>query len=258
MNRLAVINDPKPYAEPLVFVARRRNTARAFRSATRHSRLVRVLRIGVPIAGIAAVAVVTLAAWLDPMRLLSDLPIGLRDVIISGTKIKMEEPRLSGFTRDARPYELNARVAAQDITTPNMIELSQLRAKFQMTDKSTVELSALNGMFDTKAEQLTLEQNILVTSSSGYEGRLSKAVVNTRTGSIVSDQPVAVKMLETTIKANGLEIENAGDLIRFNGGVAMQIMPNKERPPAVKQNSKQESNQNSKQDSRGNVAQETK
>jgi lipopolysaccharide export system protein LptC len=239
MNRLAVVHEPKPYAEPLAFVAsRRRNAAQLFRAAKRHSRLVRILRIAVPIAGITALAIVAFAAWLDPMRLLSDLPIGLRDVIISGTKIKMELPRLSGFTRDARPYDLNARSAAQDVTKPNLIELTELHAKFQMTDKSTVELSAANGLFDTKAEQLTLDNNILVTSSSGYEGHLSEAVVNTRTGTIVSDKPVSVKMLETTIKANGLEIEQAGDLIRFKGGVAMQLMPNKDRPPAAEQDAK--------------------
>jgi lipopolysaccharide export system protein LptC len=119
-----------------------------------------------------------------------------------------------------------------------VIELSDLRAKMQMTDKSTVELSALNGLFDTKAERLTLENNILVKSSSGYEGRLIQAVVNTRTGNIVSDKPVAVKMLQTTINANGLEIEQAGDLVRFTGGVAMKLMPNKDKAPAEEPNSR--------------------
>jgi lipopolysaccharide export system protein LptC len=236
MNQLAIVNDPRPYADPLAFVAvRRRNTAFMFRAATRHSRLVRVLRIGLPIAGVAVLAVLAFMAWLDPMRLLNDLPIGLRDVVISGTKIKMEQPRLSGFTRDSRPYELAAQSAAQDITKPNLVELSELRAKIEMTDKSVVELSATDGLFDTKAEVLKLDKNILVKSSSGYEGRLIQAVINTRTGSIVSEKPVAVKMLQTTINANGLEIEHAGDVIRFTGGVAMKLMPNKDKPPAEEQ-----------------------
>jgi lipopolysaccharide export system protein LptC len=238
MNRLAVVHEPKPYAEPFAFATRRRSTARLFREADRHSRLVRVLRVGIPAVGVALLFILALTTWFDPMRLLNDLPIGLRDVVISGTKVKMEQPRLSGFTRDARPYELAARSAAQDITKPHVIELSDLRAKMQMTDKSTVELSALNGLFDTKAERLTLENNILVKSSSGYEGRLIQAVVNTRTGNIVSDKPVAVKMLQTTINANGLEIEQAGDLVRFTGGVAMKLMPNKDKAPAEEPNSR--------------------
>jgi lipopolysaccharide export system protein LptC len=116
-----------------------------------------------------------------------------------------------------------------------LVELSELRAKIEMTDKSVVELSATDGLFDTKAEVLKLDRNILVKSSSGYEGRLIQAVINTRTGSIVSDKPVAVKMLQTTINAHGLEIEHAGDVIRFTGGVAMTLMPNKDRPPVEEQ-----------------------
>jgi lipopolysaccharide export system protein LptC len=231
MNQLATVHEARPYPQPVVTAARRRNAARLFRAAARHSRIVRILRVGIPIVGISVLLIMIFVAWLDPLRLLTDLPIGLRDVVISGNKIKMEQPRLSGFTRDARPYELAARSAAQDITKPHVIELSDLRAKMQMSDKTTVELSAASGVFDTKAERLTLEKDILVKSSSGYEGRLSEAVVDTRTGNIVSDKPVVVKMLQTTINANGLEIEQAGDLVHFNGGVAMQLMPNKDPEP---------------------------
>jgi len=69
----------------------------------------------------------------------------------------------------------------------------------------------------------------VVTSTSGYEGRLSQAVVNTRTGNIVSEKPVVLKMLNGTINANAMEIEQAGEVIRFDGGVAMLLMPNKDQ-----------------------------
>ena len=195
----------------------------------RHSRRVRIVRLAVPIAAVVAIAVVMLAAWLNPLRLIVDLPAGLRDVVISGSKIKMEQPRLSGFTRDARPYDLTAHSAAQDIAKPELIELTMLRAKIQMHDSTQVELSAATGLFDTKAEILTLENDILVKSTSGYEGQLSQAVVYTRTGKIVSDKPVALKMLNGTINANAMEIEQAGEVIRFDGGVAMLLMPNKDQ-----------------------------
>ncbi|MPZ58266.1 MAG: LPS export ABC transporter periplasmic protein LptC [Rhizobiales bacterium] len=195
----------------------------------RHSRLVRVSRIAVPAAFAAVIAVLALAAWFNPLRLLGELPVGLRDIVISGTKIKMEQPRLSGFTRDARPYDLSARSAAQDIAKPELIELIELRAKIQMHDRSQVDVSAATGLFNTKAEVLTLEDNILVKSSTGYEGRLSQAVINTRTGDIVSEKPVALKMLNGTVNANAMEIEQAGEVVRFNGGVAMQLMPNKDQ-----------------------------
>lgn len=230
---MALVQEPQHYVERHVdrraFVGmRRRTTAATFRAAKQHSRRVRALRIGLPVAAAAAAVISILVAWLDPSRLLKELPFGLSDVVISGTKIKMDEPRMSGFTRDARHYELTARSAAQDIAKPNLVELSALTAKMHMQDKSIVQISANNGLFDTKAEMLKLESDIVVKSSTGYEGHLREAVVNTRTGSIVSDQPVALKMLHTTINANGMEIEQAGDLIRFTGGVAMQLIPSRD------------------------------
>jgi lipopolysaccharide export system protein LptC len=230
VNRLAAIHDAEPYREPPAFVAaRRRTTANAFRAARRHSRLVRVLRVGLPILVALAIAVAMLASWLNPLRLITQLPVGLRDVVISGTKIKMEAPRLSGYTSDARAYDLSALSAAQDIRRPEMIELTKLKAKIQMHDRSQVEIFAATGLFNTKSEILNLEEDILVTSSSGYEGRLTQAVINTRTGNIVSEKPVALKMLNGTINANAMEIEQAGDIVRFDRGVSMLLRPNKDQ-----------------------------
>jgi len=195
----------------------------------RHSRWVRVTRFVIPIMAILVFAAMMLASWLNPLRLIGGLPAGLRDVVISGTKVKMEQPRLSGFTRDARPYELSALSAAQDVTKPEQIELTKLRAKIQMADSTQVELSAAAGLFDTKAEVLTLEDDILVTSTSGYEGHLSRAVIDTRTGNIVSEKPVTLKMRNGTINANAMEINQAGQIVRFERGVSMLLMPNKDQ-----------------------------
>lgn len=196
----------------------------------RHSRRVRFLRIAIPVAAAVAIGGAALVAWINPFSLFAGVPIRIGDVVMSGTKIKMEQPRLSGFTRDSRAYDLSARAAAQDITHPNLVELTDLHAKLQLHDHSTVELSAAKGLFDTKAEVLKLDHNILVRSSAGYEGRLSQAVVDTRSGNVVSHKPVALKIFNTTIKANGLEIEHAGDMVRFTGGVVTTLMPNKDRP----------------------------
>lgn len=227
---MAVTHEAEQYREPAAFTAvRHRTTANTFRAAVRHSRMVRFARHAIPIAALAAVAGLVLLTWFNPLRLIEKLPIGLRDAVISGTKIKMEQPRLSGFTRDARPYDLSALVAAQDITKPGLIELTTLRAKIQMHDRSQVEVSAATGMFDTKAEILTLEKDILVKSTSGYDGKLSEAVINTRTGNIVSEKPVLLNLPNGVINANAMEIEQAGEVLRFGRGVAMQLMPNKDQ-----------------------------
>jgi lipopolysaccharide export system protein LptC len=194
---------------------------RVFRAATRHSRRVRVLRIGIPFAVAAALSLVLAAVWFNPLRAITRIPADIAGLVISGTKVTMQQPRLSGYTKDGQPYELNANTAAQDITKPTLVELRELRANVAMQDNGKVNISALNGLYDTKDELLTLRDNILLVSSAGYEGRLTEASVDIRKGTIVSEKPVEVKLLNGTLDANRLEVTESGDLVRFHSGVKM-------------------------------------
>ncbi len=194
---------------------------RTYRSALRHSRYVRWLRIGVPAVIALVLLAVAVANYMPPIGGLR-LPGELGNLVIHGTKITMQQPRLSGFTLDSRAYEFSANAAAQDIAKPNLVELQRLHAKMQMEDKSAVELSAESGVYDIKTEILKLSDNIELSSSSGYAGRLSEAVIDVRKGNVVSDKPVWVKMLNGFLNAKRLDIDEHGTVIRFTG-VAMTL-----------------------------------
>ncbi len=197
-----------------------------YRAALRHSRHVRWLRIGVPV-GIAALLLAVVAMNYIPPIGGFRLPGELGNLVIHGTKITMEAPRLTGFTADSRAYEFSADAAAQDMTKPNLVELEKLHAKMEMADKSTVEMSAVSGVYDVKSEILTLNQNIDLLSSSGYSGHLSEAVIDVKKGSVVSDKPVEVKMLNGSLNAQHLDIADNGSVLRFTV-VEMTLQPGKE------------------------------
>ncbi len=184
-----------------------------YRAALRHSRQVRWLR-GVLVAAVAASL---LAVVVD-----NYLPIGgvrgpgeIGKLVIKGNKITMQQPHLTGYTVDARPYEFTATSARQDISKPDLVELTQIRARIEMVDKSTVRLSADAGIYDMKADLLTLTSNIHLVSSTGYEARLSRAVVDMDKGNVVSDTPVWVKLLDGDLNAKRLEIVDKGDVLHF-------------------------------------------
>ena len=206
----------------------------AFRSARRHSRAVRILRVAIPLAVVLGFTGIFLITYFNPLRMLAKLPIDVGNLVVSGTKITMEHPRLSGFTGDARAYELSADAAKQDLTKPDLIELRNIRAKVQMQDKSTVEVSATAGIYDSKGETLKLDQNIVLSSSTGYRGRLSEAMIDIRKRNVVSERPVEVELLQGTLNANRLEISDSGDLVRFGGGVNMTLMLGDAAAPQAK------------------------
>jgi len=203
--------------------AGRPDGAPTFRRALRHSRRVRFLRVAVPVGLGVLVLGLALSTWLDPMRILERLPIRAEGLVVSGTKITMAAPKLTGYTRDQRWYEVTAKAAAQDITNPNMVEMTGILAKLEMQDKTTMNLTALDGLFDRKQGTLTLGRDIVLRSTSGLEVLLDNARVNTETGHIVSDRPVEVRMEQGTLNAKRLEVIDSGELIRFGGGVVMNL-----------------------------------
>jgi lipopolysaccharide export system protein LptC len=209
----------------------RGDSERAFKAARRHSRVVRILRIAVPASVGLVVVIVALVTYLNPLRMLARLPINIDNLVVSGTKVTMEQPHLSGFTSDARAYELTADTAAQDMTKPDMVELRNIRAKVEMQDKSMMELTAISGLYDSKGETLRLDRDIRI-NTSGYRARLSEALVDIRKGNVVSEHPVEVKMLQGTLNANRLDIVDSGEVVRFHDGVVMDMMLNQPPPKA--------------------------
>ena len=199
-----------------------RDNRRAFRAAMRHSRLVRITRVGLPVAIVLFAAVFGVYSWLDPVRALARLPVTTDGVVLSGTKIVMRQPRLTGYTKDERPYTLTARSAAKDLTNPDALELTDITTTIVMQDGRNVELTATEGFYDGKAETIRLFKGVVV-SSPEYEVRLRDALVNVRAGSVVSDNPVEVKMLQGTVTANRLEVTESGSVIRFDRGVTLVI-----------------------------------
>ena len=85
------------------------DTERAFRAARRHSRFVRVSRVAIPVFVLFGLGATVLATYLNPLRMLAKLPVDLDKLVVSGTKITMEHPRVTGFTKDGHAYDLSRR-----------------------------------------------------------------------------------------------------------------------------------------------------
>ena len=188
----------------------------------------RFLRIAIPIFVVLLVVGFAAATLLNPLRLVAKLPNGAGTLTISGTKITMELPRIAGYTKDARAYELSAQSADQDLLSPDNVELKGIAAKVGLQNDGTVEMTAVRGLYNTKAEQLRLKDAIELKSSSGYAARLSDAKIDMRSGQIVSEEPVKVLLLNGVLDAQHLEVSESGGLVRFSGGVTMTVDLNRE------------------------------
>lgn len=192
--------------------------ARAYAQARRHSARVQVFRRAIPIGAALAIGVVLTIAVFDPFGRIGGLSLG--PVSLSGTKITMENPRLTGYRSDLRPYEVTATAAVQDVRKPTVIELKDMRARMAMDDNGgTARLESATGVFDTQKEHLELKQDIKVTTDAGQEARLRSASVDFKAGTVVSREPVTVTLTNGVVEAEQLEISDSGKAIAFVGRV---------------------------------------
>jgi lipopolysaccharide export system protein LptC len=195
-----------------------------FAIAARHSRMVRMLRVVVPAAVALSMAAVIVVSVFNPFRMLMPkLPLDIGNLVVSGTKITMESPHLSGYSADRRPYELWAKTATQDVTDPDRVDLKTIRAKLLTEDQSTVILDARNGLFDNKAQTLDLHKDIFLQTSTGYEARLSQAFVDMVKNTVTSEEHVDVKLTNGTLSADRLRVYGGGEVVRFEGNVVMNL-----------------------------------
>jgi lipopolysaccharide export system protein LptC len=214
---------------------RRRPDPARFRAAARHSAVVRFLRLAIPAVIVVVLGSLMFVAFFNPFRAVARLQIDPGKIVISGTRVTMGSPRYAGFTRDERPYEVTARSASQDLTKPDIVDLNEISAKVDLQDHAIVEMTAATGRYDSKRDLLMLSNQILIRSSTGYSGRLQEALVDVKKGSVVSEKPVEVYLLNGTLNANRLEIEEHGDVIRFGRGVVMDLASLAPDKPADRQ-----------------------
>ncbi|MGU3546596.1 LPS export ABC transporter periplasmic protein LptC [Methylobacterium sp. A52T] len=202
-----------------VAAARTRAHARAYR----HSGRVRTMRRLIPVVAGGAVALL-LGYLFNPFA--AQLPgVSVGPVTLAGSKVRMENPRLSGFRQGTRGYEVTADAALQDVRKPSQIELQQMRGHIATDDQGGIaRLSATSGLFDTAREALDLKDDIRIWTDKGEEARLRSAAVAFKTGSISSQEPVTVSSARANVKADTLDVVENGKRISFVGNVHVVIV----------------------------------
>lgn len=201
----------------------------AFRETQRHSARVRWFKRGIVFGSLGITGALVALSVFNP---LSNLPGGfaIDKATLSGTRITMDQPRMNGFRKDGRPYNVRARTGVQDVRNPGVIELNEVVARIEAGDNNIINVLAPEGVFDSGADKLKLTAPasagyITIKSTSGFDIRLRSADMNVKSGQMISEDPVAVRMTNGTIDANRLEVRDNGRTISFSGNVRSLFKP---------------------------------
>ncbi len=210
-------------------------TARAFAVARRHSRLVRVLRVALPLGAFAAVALLV-GAFLVRTFSLPISGLSINSVAVSGTKVTMQNPKLSGGRPDGSSYVLNARQAIQDLKNPSGVDLVEIAGDIGSHGQPPAKLSATAGHYDTGTEKLKLSGVVQIKNPS-YTVELKSADVDFKANVYSTDDPIhVVTSSGMTIDADSAKAENNASQLSFTGHVKTTVPAQQDRsePPPMK------------------------
>jgi lipopolysaccharide export system protein LptC len=196
-------------------------SAREFARARRHSRFVRMLKIGLPVAALVIVVSVVAALWLA-----RSLPgnFSLAATSIEDGRLVMQDPRMSGSDSNDRPYAVIAQRAVQSLTGGN-IDLEGIRAELALDERTNAVISAANGVYNPDDETLHLSDDIAVDTSDGIAVRLSSADIDLAAGRLVGSGPVTITAPNQRLESGSLAIEDSGARFTFADRVKLTLLP---------------------------------
>ena len=206
--------------------------------AAKHTRLVRILRLALPISCGGVVLLYGISAF-DSFKL-SDLamaPLSIPKIIPAN--LTMDNPRYRGFHDDGGSYVVTAKTARPSPDNSDIILLNGIRGELTNAENSKTRLAAKRGVFDTKNNRLDLLGGIDIDSDSGMRAKLTSATYLTQTGLINSVQPVNVTMPSGKLFANKMKYWQKKKEAEFYSGVKTLLTSDKTKtsqPPAQKSN----------------------
>jgi len=185
--------------------------------------MVRVLRILVPSVVVIGGLAVVMMSYFKPMQAFDKMPKVSGKLAVQGSKITMEAPRIAGIGRNQRSYQMVAESAVQDITKPDQLELKNLRAEIEMADSDILAVTAKTGTYHTKMDKVILREHVVFTTAQGLNAKMREAVIDMKKGTLQSEQFVDFKLPSGRVQANGVEIEDSGEVVRFTRGVIFDL-----------------------------------
>jgi lipopolysaccharide export system protein LptA len=227
----------RPGFVPPAAMVRIGQRVRAFQTAQRHSLLVRILRILLPIAVVGILggyaAVVTVNSTLLPK-------IKIGGIEITADDLTMKDPVYFDTTSDGR-YEVRARRAivsfGQKKETP--IKLIDVSGELVKKNGEITALKAKNGLYDNAKGELELLDGIEIDGSTGVMARLTRALIFAKDGKVVSTDPVSANMPAGSVQAGSMTMSTKTKLVELRGGVSVRLVAQEGRTLAAGKDARQ-------------------
>lgn len=213
---------PLHVSEPNLDFISTDNRENEYQEALKHSGKVRFWKIAFPAMAIIMILGIIGALIYNSLKVPD---VAVESISLTDGKLVMENPELSGFDKEKRPYNLTALKAIQNAENPSRVELLEIIAKLPMDDEITATITAGNGIYDAEAKTLVLDKAVNLVTSSGMVLNLQDASVDIGKSIMHTNNPINATSPQADITSNTMMVEDGGNKLVFEGKVRMTIRP---------------------------------
>jgi lipopolysaccharide export system protein LptC len=187
----------------------------------RHSRRVGLMKIVLPGVGLGLLATALLWPSIVPStKVVGGAP---RDPATLVRRHEMSAPKYVGTDDRNRPYQVEAKAARLANARSETVLLDEPKANMTLENDRWVAMTARRGEFNQKTRIITLDGDVNLFHDANYTFRTERATVDTIKGRAWGGKPVFVTGPKATIEAQGFEVEDKGQIVRFTGRAKVML-----------------------------------
>mgnify|MGYP001444047864 CR=1 FL=1 len=176
---------------------------------------VRRLRLLLPLA---AVAIITaLLTWPSSEKEIAALQEEQRQALKTVRKNELTKPEFQSMDDKNQPYTIAAEKAIQDENDETIMLLTKPVGEVKLTSGKIVNITANDALYKREDENVELNGDVILNHQDGYRMTMSKLYIDLAEKTALAEVPVHGVGPEGTIKAQGLQGDNAQGILIFTG-----------------------------------------
>jgi len=198
-------------------------TRRLSAFGTGYTWFVRVLRFALPLLALILIGVVIARLMYDPQKptlTTADLP---QDEKTLPGHIEMVAAKYQGVDGEGRAYTITADTASRDTQNTDAVLLQNPTADLVMPNGDKITIRAAHGRYDTMTTDIRLQDDVVLTHGDGYEMHLQSIAGNIKTRTAATQEAVLLQGPMGKLAAAGMNIQDRGDMIVFQGPIALTL-----------------------------------
>lgn len=193
----------------------------------RYSRLVAILKIGLPLLALVLLASMFLVTAEDDFE--GGIAFTEADLDRLGQGLQITAPVLTGMTRAQDPFRFTATVVRPDDAPPNRAEIERLAGRIDFLGGPSLTLAAPEAVLDLETERMTASGRVTIETDDGYTLSADRMELDLVDGSVLAAGEVDSVGPMGTIRSETLRVvpaEGDGDHRVFSFGKGVRLVYN--------------------------------